>query len=103
MLRQIHSIPARSSKASITAKKCAAQASDPAIRKVERQVTDAPRPAGTIAAAAFLENFTGDWPWAHIDIASVDLEKSGTPYVPKGATGFGLRLLVEVLSNWKKL
>ena len=61
------------------------------------------RPAGTAAASAFLENFVGDWPWAHIDIASVDLEHSGKPYTPKGATGFGVRLLTEVLSDWKKL
>jgi leucyl aminopeptidase len=61
------------------------------------------RPAGTLAAAAFLENFIGDWPWAHIDIAYVDLEPSGKAYVPKGATGFGVRLITEVLSNWKKL
>jgi len=61
------------------------------------------RPAGTIAAAAFLENFIGDWPWAHIDIAYVDLEPKGRPYVPKGATGFGVRLLVEMLARWKPL
>lgn len=61
------------------------------------------KPAGTIAAGAFLEYFIGDWPWAHIDIAYVDLEPSGKPYIPKGATGFGVRLLVEVLSNWKKV
>jgi leucyl aminopeptidase len=61
------------------------------------------RPAGTITATAFLENFIGDWPWAHIDIASVDLESSGKPYTPKGASGFGVRLLTELLSNWKKL
>ncbi len=61
------------------------------------------RPAGTCAAAAFLENFIGDWPWAHIDIAYVDLEPKGRPYVPKGATGFGLRLLIDLLSNWKKV
>ncbi len=61
------------------------------------------RPAGTITASAFLENFVGDWPWAHIDIAYVDLEKSGRPYIPKGATGIGLRLLVELLSKWKPL
>ena len=61
------------------------------------------RPAGTIAAGAFLESFVSDWPWAHIDITYVDAEPSGKPYVPKGATGFGLRLLIEVLSNWKKL
>jgi len=61
------------------------------------------RPAGTIAAGAFLENFIGDWPWAHIDIAYVDAEPTGKPYIPKGATGFGLRLLIELLLNWKKL
>ncbi len=61
------------------------------------------KPAGTIAAAAFLENFIGDWPWAHIDIAYVDMEPKGRAYVPKGTTGFGVRLLTELLSNWKKL
>jgi len=59
--------------------------------------------AGTIAAAAFLENFIGDWPWAHIDIAYVDLEPEGQPYVPKGATGFGVRLLTSLLVHWKKV
>ncbi len=61
------------------------------------------RPAGTIAAAAFLENFVGDWPWAHIDIAWMDMEYQGRPYTPKGATGFGVRLLTDLLSNWKKM
>jgi len=61
------------------------------------------RPAATAIAGAFLENFIGDWPWAHIDIANVDLEPNGKPYVPKGATGFGMRLLIEVLSNWKRV
>jgi leucyl aminopeptidase len=61
------------------------------------------RPAATITAAAFLEKFIGDWPWAHIDIAYCDLEPKGKPYTPKGATGFGFRLLVALLVNWKKL
>ena len=59
--------------------------------------------AGTITATAFLERFIGDWPWIHIDIASVDQEPKGKPYMPKGTTGFGLRLLIEVLTNWKKI
>jgi len=59
--------------------------------------------SGTITASAFLENFIGQWPWAHIDIACVDLEKKGRPYIPKGQTGIGLRLLIELLSNWKKV
>jgi leucyl aminopeptidase len=61
------------------------------------------KPAATITAGAFLENFIGDWPWAHIDIAYVDLEKDGAPYTPKGASGFGLRLLVRLLSDWKEI
>ncbi len=59
--------------------------------------------SGTITASAFLENFIGPWPWAHIDIACVDIEKKGRPYIPKGQTGVGLRLLIELLSNWKKV
>jgi leucyl aminopeptidase len=66
-------------------------------------VNSAGRTAGTIAASAFLENFVGNWPWVHIDIAYMDLEPKGKPYTPKGPTGFGLRLLIELLSRWKKL
>ena len=61
------------------------------------------RPAGTIAASAFLENFIGDWPWLHIDIAWMDMEYAGKPYTPKGATGYGVRLLTQMLTDWKKL
>src|SRR5690606_22123334 len=61
------------------------------------------RPAGTLTAAAFLENFVGDWPWAHIDIAYVDLEPKGSAYTPAGPTGFGVRLLTDTLANWKKV
>jgi leucyl aminopeptidase len=61
------------------------------------------RPAGTLTAASFLKQFTGDWPWAHIDIAYCDLEPEGKPYVPKGPTGFGTRLLIHLLMNWKKV
>lgn len=59
--------------------------------------------AGTLAASGFLKKFTGDWPWAHIDIAYCDLEPNGRPYIPKGPTGFGVRLLVDLITNWKKV
>lgn len=71
--------------------------------KVADLVNSGGRQAGTIAAGAFLEYFIGDYHWAHIDIASVDLETNGKAYIPKGITGISMRLLVEVLSNWKKL
>ena len=53
------------------------------------------RKAGSITAAEFLRRFTGDVPWAHIDIAGTAYE-NGKPYTPKGGSGFGVRLLVEL-------
>jgi leucyl aminopeptidase len=53
------------------------------------------RKAGTITAASFLEEFVGETPWAHIDIAGTAWEV-GREYVGKGANGFGVRLLVEL-------
>jgi leucyl aminopeptidase len=61
------------------------------------------KPAGTLTAASFLKAFIGEWPWAHIDIAYCDIEPEGKPYVPRGATGFGTRLLLQLLMNWKKV
>jgi leucyl aminopeptidase len=54
----------------------------------------APSPAGSIFGAKFLEEFV-DYPWAHLDIAGVAWHSDEIPYNPKGATGFGVRLLVE--------
>ncbi len=53
------------------------------------------RKAGSITAAQFLRRFTGDVPWAHLDIAGTAYE-NGKPYTPKGGAGFGVRLLVEL-------
>lgn len=61
------------------------------------------RQAGTLTASAFLKKFTKDWPWAHIDIAYCDVEKAGLPYVPKGASAFGVRLLIDLVMHWKKV
>jgi leucyl aminopeptidase len=55
------------------------------------------RKAGSITAAEFLKRFTGDVPWAHLDIAGTAYE-NGKPYTPKGGSGFGVRLLVELAS-----
>jgi len=55
------------------------------------------RPAGTITAAAFLQKFADDYTWAHLDIAGMAWEGSGKPGLPKGGTGFGVRVLVEYL------
>jgi leucyl aminopeptidase len=53
------------------------------------------RKAGSITAAEFLRKFTGEVPWAHLDIAGTAYE-NGKPYTPKGGAGFGVRLLVEL-------
>lgn len=56
--------------------------------------------AGASLAAAFLKHFTGDYRWAHIDIAGTDVEQRGTDYCPQGASGVGVRLLIQFLKNW---
>ena len=55
------------------------------------------RSAGTITASCLLSRFVKGVPWVHIDIASVDNQAKSHPYLPKGATGFGTRLLAEYL------
>jgi leucyl aminopeptidase len=53
------------------------------------------RKAHPITAAAFLARFAGDVPWAHVDMAGV-MSDLGVAYAPKGGSGFGVRLLVDV-------
>jgi leucyl aminopeptidase len=53
------------------------------------------RKAGTITAASFLEEFVGETPWAHLDIAGTSWDV-GREYVGNDASGFGVRLLVEL-------
>jgi len=53
------------------------------------------RKAGTITAAAFLEEFVGETPWAHVDIAGTAWDV-GREYTGSEASGYGVRLLVEL-------
>jgi leucyl aminopeptidase len=57
---------------------------------------------GAITAAALLSEFVGDVPWAHLDIAGVSWRERERDYLREGATGFGVRLLIEFLRNWKR-
>ena len=61
------------------------------------------RAAGTITAAAFLKNAIKDTPWVHLDIAGVAWTQGAAtkekPYNPKGATGFGVRLILDYLQK----
>ncbi len=53
------------------------------------------RKAQSITAASLLARFAGDVPWAHLDIAGV-ADGLGKPYAQKGASGWGVRLLLEL-------
>jgi leucyl aminopeptidase len=55
----------------------------------------AKREAGTATAASFLEEFVGETPWAHVDIAGTAWDV-GRAYTGKDASGYGVRLLVEL-------
>jgi leucyl aminopeptidase len=64
------------------------------------------RAAGAITGALFVKEFTGDLPWVHMDIAGTAWAEDAKPYQPKGATGVGVRTLVELAlaaPSWSKL
>ncbi|MFZ4761361.1 MAG: leucyl aminopeptidase [Alphaproteobacteria bacterium] len=60
----------------------------------------ADRNAGSIIGAVFLQRFVGKTPWAHLDIAGMAWGKKDLPTVPKGATGYGVRLLTRFVENF---
>ena len=55
------------------------------------------RGAGSTAGAIFLKRFIKDTSWMHLDIAGVTWTKTDKPLMPKGGTGFGVRLLDELV------
>lgn len=55
---------------------------------------------GAIAGALFLEEFVGDTPWAHLDIAGPAFADRELPYSPRGGTGFGVRTLVRYVMSF---
>jgi len=57
------------------------------------------RDGGTITAGWFLKQFVGTTRWAHLDIAGTAWSEKSRPCSPKGATGVGVRLLIEYLKN----
>jgi leucyl aminopeptidase len=54
------------------------------------------RKASSAYAASFLEEFVDGTPWAHLDIAGTAWDRDNRDYVGKGASGWGVRLLVEL-------
>jgi leucyl aminopeptidase len=59
------------------------------------------RLGGACTAAAFLKTFAEDTPWAHLDIAYTGHREKDRSDLARGATGFGIRTLVELVENWK--
>jgi leucyl aminopeptidase len=60
------------------------------------------RSAGAIIGGIFLSKFVEKTPWVHLDIAGPAYIEKEKPYTPKGGTGVGVRLLVQLLRDWKK-
>lgn len=73
-------------------------------KQVESKVADlknvGDQGAGTITAGAFLQEFVGDTAWAHLDIAGTAWNFTEKSYVPKGPSGIGVRLLLELIRSW---
>ncbi len=59
------------------------------------------RGSGVSTSAKFIEHFTEGYPWAHLDIANVAWTGSEKdPLSAKGATGYGVRLLVDLAESY---
>ena len=58
------------------------------------------RMGGAITGAAFLSKFVGESPWVHLDIAGPSWTTKDRGYIPRGATGVPVRLLVEYLRQY---
>lgn len=78
----------------------------PAIESSVADISNSGSPtykAGAITAGLFLDHFIDKGRrWAHLDIAGVDSKIPGTTYLGKGATGSGVRLMVEFIRRYKK-
>jgi leucyl aminopeptidase len=59
------------------------------------------RAAGAVIGAIFLSKFVEKAPWVHLDIAGPASFEKERPYIPRGGTGVGVRLLVQLLKDWK--
>ncbi|MDP3765506.1 MAG: leucyl aminopeptidase [Nanoarchaeota archaeon] len=57
--------------------------------------------AGVIIGATFLKNFVNEIPWVHIDIGTTVWSKVDKGVLTKGATGATVRLLMEMLREWR--
>ena len=54
-----------------------------------------------MSSASFLSEFAGDVPWVHLDIAGMAWLEKERPYSPKGASGVGVRLILNLIKELK--
>jgi len=75
-------------------------------KQIESEIADVKNIGGSyggaLTAGLFLEEFVGDVPWVHLDIAGPARAKADDGELVQGGTGFGVRTFVEVASNFKK-
>ena len=73
-------------------------------KQIESQIADMKnsggRPGGTITAAAYLEKFVGETPWAHLDIAGTAWDFTEKSYIPKGPSGIMVRTLIQLANQF---
>jgi leucyl aminopeptidase len=60
------------------------------------------RSGGALTAGLFLQEFVDGTPWVHLDIAGPVMTSEENGYTVKGATGFAVRTLVELVSTFRK-
>jgi len=72
---------------------------DSPVADLRNAVTDPSVGGGSITAALFLREFAGPRAWAHLDIAGTGRAEADEHEVAKGATGFGVRLLLRYLEG----
>ncbi|MCG3121635.1 MAG: Cytosol aminopeptidase [bacterium] len=65
-----------------------------------RNIASKPSGGGSSKGAAFLATFAEGYKWAHLDIAAVAHPREDKPLVPKGGSGYGVRLLVQFCRDW---
>lgn len=75
-------------------------------KQIESKVADIKniggKAGGSITAAAYLSKFVGKTPWMHLDIAGTAWNFTEKSYIPKGPSGFGVRMFINLIRSWKK-
>lgn len=69
------------------------------MKHSDADLTNSGGKPGVITAAVFLENFVGEYPWIHLDIAGTSWFEKEKGYISKGATGVGVRLLYHYING----